>query len=107
MQSLTAFPESLSLTENDTVLQIVWSDNHTSNYKVNELRAACPCAMCKGHHPTQSLNLKAEQFPDVTLTDLAAVGRYAYNLVFSDNHSTGIYPLKYLRELDSLSARHE
>jgi DUF971 family protein len=27
------------------------------------------------------------------------VGRYAYNLVFSDGHSTGIYTLKFLREL--------
>ena len=107
MQSSPAFPESLSLTDNDTSLQIVWSDNQTSTYKINVLRAACPCAMCKGHNPAQSLNLAAEQFPDIKLNDLAAVGRYAYNLVFSDNHSTGIYPLKYLRELDSLSATHE
>ncbi len=107
METSIAFPESLSLTDNDTVLQIVWSDSQTSNYKINELRAACPCAMCKGHNPAQSLNLSAAQFPDIKLTDLAAVGRYAYNLVFSDNHSTGIYPLKYLRQLDSLSESHD
>lgn len=94
-----AFPESLELTDNDTVLQIGWDDGHLSRHQVNVLRAECPCASCRGHHPSQSLNLQPEQFTDIKLTDLAPVGRYAYNLVFSDAHSTGIYTLKFLREL--------
>lgn len=94
-----AFPESLELTDNDTVLQIGWDDGHLSRHQINVLRAQCPCASCRGHHPSQSLNLQPEQFTDIKLTDLAPVGRYAYNLVFSDVHSTGIYTLKFLREL--------
>lgn len=94
-----AFPESLELTDNDSVLQIVWDDGHTSRHRIAVLRAECPCASCRGHHPSQSLNLQPEQFADIQLTDMAPVGRYAYNLVFSDGHSTGIYTLKFLREL--------
>ncbi|MBL8203880.1 MAG: DUF971 domain-containing protein [Blastocatellia bacterium] len=94
-----AFPESLELTDNDSVLQIIWDDGHTSRHRLDVLRAECPCAGCRGHSPQQSLNLKPEQFAQIKLTDLAPVGRYAYNLVFSDAHSTGIYTLKFLREL--------
>jgi DUF971 family protein len=94
-----AFPEALELTDNDSVLQINWDDGHTSRHRVTVLRAECPCASCRGHHPSQSLNLQPEQFTDIQLTDLAPVGRYAYNLVFSDGHSTGIYTLKFLHGL--------
>ncbi|MFN7926593.1 MAG: DUF971 domain-containing protein [Blastocatellia bacterium] len=94
-----AFPAALELTDNDTVLQIVWDDGHTSRHRLDVLRAACPCASCCGHHPSQSLNLQPAQFAGIRLSDLAPVGRYAYNLVFSDAHSTGIYTLKFLHEL--------
>lgn len=96
-----AFPETLELTDNDSVLQIVWDDGHTSRHRLDVLRAECPCANCRGHNPSQSLNLKPEQFPNIKLTDLAPVGRYAYNLVFGDAHSTGIYTLKFLHELQN------
>lgn len=96
-----AFPETLELTDSDSVLQIVWDDGHTSRHRLNVLRAECPCASCRGHNPSQSLNLQPEQFPNIQLTDFAPVGRYAYNLVFSDAHSTGIYTLKFLRELEN------
>ena len=68
--------------------------------RLNALRAACPCASCQGHDPSQSLNLTPDQFPDIRLTDLAAVGRYAYHIVWSDGHDTGIYTLKMLREME-------
>ncbi len=94
-------PESLELTDNDSVLEIVWEDSHKSRHRLNVLRAACPCAMCQGHSPSQSLNLKPDQFPGVKLSDLAPVGRYAYHIVWSDGHDTGIYTLKMLREMEN------
>ena len=97
--SIEAFPESLELTDGDSVLQIVWDDGHISRLRLDALRAACSCAVCKGHHPSQSLNLKAEQFADIRITDIAPVGRYAYHIVWSDGHDTGIYTLQSLREM--------
>jgi len=96
-----AFPQSLELTEEDSVLQIVWDDGHTSRLRLDALRAACSCAVCRGHHPSQSLNLKPELFPDVHIADIAPVGRYAYHIVWSDGHDTGIYTLKMLREMEN------
>lgn len=99
--SIEAFPESLKLTDDDSILQIVWDDGQISRRRLDSLRAACPCALCKGHHPSQSLNLKPEQFPGIRIADLAPVGRYAYHIVWSDGHDTGIYTLKMLREMES------
>lgn len=98
--SIEAFPESLELTDGDSVLRIVWDDGHISRLRLDALRAACSCAVCKGHHPSQSLNLKAEQFADIRITDIAPVGRYAYHIVWSDGHNTGIYTLNSLREME-------
>ncbi len=96
-----AFPQSLELTDDGSVLQIVWDDGHTSHHRLDALRAACSCAICQGHHPSQSLNLKPEQFSGIRITDIAPVGRYAYHIVWSDGHDTGIYTLKMLREMST------
>ena len=99
--STSAFPESLELTDDDSVLQIVWDDGHTSRLKLSVLRAECPCAHCKGHHPSQSLNLSADQFPEIRIIDLATVGRYAYSIGWSDGHNTGIYTLTTLHDMEN------
>jgi len=99
--SIEPFPTSLELTGNDTILKIDWDDGYQSRHRLDALRAACACAVCKGHHPSQSLNLRSEQFTDIRITDLAPVGRYAYHIVWSDGHDTGIYTLKMLRELEN------
>ena len=97
----SAFPESLELTDDDSILQITWDDGKLSRLRLDVLRAACSCAVCRGHHPSQSLNLKSEQFSGIHITDIAPVGRYAYHIVWSDGHNTGIYTLKMLRELST------
>lgn len=97
----SAFPDSLALTNDDSVLEIRWDDGHKSRHRLDVLRAACPCARCQGHSPEERLNLRPDQFPGIKLTDLAPVGRYAYNFVFSDGHNTGIYTLRFLHELEN------
>jgi DUF971 family protein len=99
--SSDVFPESLELTDGDSILQIAWDDGQTSRLALDVLRAACACAVCQGHHPSQSLNLTPTQFSGIRITDLAPVGRYAYHIVWSDGHDTGMYTLKMLRELSA------
>lgn len=101
MSQRKAFPESLELTDDESMLQIHWDDDHTSRYRLAVLRSLCPCAQCQGHHPSQSLNLTPEQFSDIRIVDLAPVGSYAYSIVWSDGHSTGIYTIDFLRELEN------
>jgi DUF971 family protein len=99
--SIEAFPELIELTDDDSVLHIVWDDGHESRHRLDILRAACSCAVCQGHHPSQSLNLKPEQFTGIHMTDIAPVGRYGYHIVWSDGHDTGIYTLKMLHDMEN------
>jgi DUF971 family protein len=49
---------------------------------------------------TNARTLDPESVPEsLTIREVAPVGNYALRLVFSDQHQTGIYPWKVLREV--------
>jgi DUF971 family protein len=84
-------------------LAIVWNDGRRSLYAISRLRNVCPCATCreKRSQPPPLLPvLAAGEAQPLRLVDLKPVGNYAYGLAFSDGHSTGIFSLDFLRELD-------
>lgn len=87
-------------------LTITWDDGHTSIYPFALLRAACPCAECRGGHE----NMRSEPDPDVfsvaledtpaaRLRNLEGVGSYAITIEWEDGHHFGIYNWNYLRAL--------
>ena len=43
-------PANITANKTDRQLVIEWKDGHTSIYSFNLLRAACPCASCRGGH---------------------------------------------------------
>jgi DUF971 family protein len=84
--------------EGDAGLRITWADEHVCHYVAAELRRACPCAQCVNEWTGQRM-LKPEAISDeLAIKDIAIVGRYALNFVWSDGHETGIYSFRYLRE---------
>lgn len=98
----------VSITANRTIGQLIigWNDNHTSNYPFSLVRAACPCASCRGGHE----NMSPEPDPNVFFMELvdseathlksiAAVGSYALTIEWEDGHHYGIYNWHYLRSL--------
>ena len=80
-------------------IEIVWDDGRTVVYPSRLLRERCPCAMCRdewtGERLVQPNLLPILVFP----TKLEPVGRYAIQIHWSDNHSTGIYTWELLSEL--------
>lgn len=90
-------PKEISVLADGRHLEIAWRDGTAFRYSLAALRAACPCALCKGHNPTDSLNLSPEDFPDIELVDVELVGRYAYRFLWSDGHDKGIYEFEWLR----------
>lgn len=87
--------------ENDSEISIVWSDDLETKYSAPQLRRACPCAGCVNEW-TGEKTLKPESVSDdLSFKYIGVVGRYALNFNFSDEHDTGIYSFKYLRELES------
>jgi len=98
-KGITANRQALEMT-------ITWGDGHESVYPFSLLRAACPCAMCRGGHE----NMRSEPDPEVFsvqlednesthLTNVVATGTYGITLVWEDGHDYGIYNWHFLRAL--------
>jgi len=87
-------------------MTITWGDGHVSVYPFPLLRAACPCAQCRGGHENMHAEPDAEVFqarladsPATHLVNVVPVGSYAITLVWEDGHDYGIYNWHYLRTL--------
>lgn len=87
-----------------TGLRVVWEDGHQSLYRWQELRAACPCAVCLppggpvgGREAAPSLPMAGAAHP----LEIRPVGRYAMTVQWSDGHTTGIFSYDYLRSICS------
>jgi DUF971 family protein len=85
--------------ESDSAVTIEWSDGESFLYNASQLRRVCPCAGCVNEW-TGERTLKAETISDdMSFKSIGIVGRYALNFIFSDEHDTGIFSFKYLREV--------
>jgi DUF971 family protein len=95
-----AIPRKVSLGPSQVVIE--WSDGHKSVHPNKALREACPCAMCKGEPPaigvSRVIPLVVAAPEGVFAQSYTMVGRYAISFVWSDGHSTGIYPYDYILE---------
>jgi DUF971 family protein len=99
-------PEQITADKNQKTMTIRWKDGHVSTYSFMLLRAACPCASCKGGHD----KMRSEPDPDVfdlslpessatRLNRVEAVGQYAITIEWMDGHHYGIYNWHFLRAL--------
>lgn len=90
-------PESISDDPRAGMLQIVWGDGKSQQFRHAFLRSQCKCADCK------TLRLRSQNAltvpPEILIREIRPVGAYGMQLVFSDGHDRGIYPWVYLREL--------
>jgi DUF971 family protein len=99
-------PTSINASKSKKEFTIVWDDGHVSVYPFGLLRAACPCASCRGGHENMKSEPDAEVFtrqmedsPATRLVNVVAVGSYAVTVVWEDGHDYGIYNWYYLRAL--------
>src|SRR3954470_15716130 len=97
-------PTRLDL-KRDKQLEIDWQDGRKSVYPLSLLRSMCPCATCKEQREEQAqkksrLNILPGNY-SAPLTALHAelVGNYALRIDWSDNHRSGIYSFRYLRDI--------
>ena len=99
---MTIYPTDLQRV-GDQELRIQWSDGQQRQYRVGELRAHCPCAMCREEHGDQESAalpvLSAQQAAPLQIASMKPVGNYAYRIAFSDGHDTGLYTFELLRSL--------
>lgn len=87
-------------------LRITWSDGEVREYAYGALRKACPCATCREKRKAESIRpksalnvLASNEAVPLEVAQMKPVGNYAYNIVFSDGHSSGLFTMELLREL--------
>jgi DUF971 family protein len=99
-------PTQIHASRSQGALTIDWEDGHRSVYPLAGLRAACPCAECRGGHegmgvtPTPGMMdrpLAAGQSAE--LEELVGVGNYALQPLWKDGHGYGIYTWGFLRQI--------
>jgi DUF971 family protein len=96
---MTVQPTGLAIAGRE--LTIEWSDGRTLVYDIAALRRNCPCATCHSERARAEVDEDAP-WPDsttVTVRQMIPVGNYAYKILFSDGHDTGIYTLDLLQQL--------
>jgi len=88
--------------EGDDKLVIEWNDGHRGEYRWSHLRAHCPCAGCRGEQeqpPDPFRILKPTELVPLKPVSFEPVGYYAYRIVWSDGHDSGLFTLEHLRDL--------
>jgi len=97
-------PVDIGPNEDATALRISWADGHVSEFPPRHLRLECRCAGCVDEMTGKPI-LDPDRIPeDVHPLSIDYVGRYALRFDWSDGHSTGIYPYRFLRDICPCSA---
>ncbi|PKO05589.1 MAG: hypothetical protein CVU41_10990 [Chloroflexi bacterium HGW-Chloroflexi-3] len=106
MQNNKLSPLKIKLDKKERSLFIDWNDNHKSRIGFGLLRAACPCATCRGGHenmkPEPDLSVFENKLPISIMTEIGSldiVGSYGLSIMWADGHHYGIYTWQYLKAL--------
>ncbi|NQU29615.1 MAG: DUF971 domain-containing protein [Anaerolineae bacterium] len=103
---MTPKPTAIDASRKKKELTLNWDDGHTSVYSFSLLRAACPCAECRGGHDNMGKDPEPELFDtpitdtkETQLKDVVATGSYGISILWEDGHDYGIYNWHFLRAL--------
>ncbi len=94
-------PTALSR-DGDAAIEISWSDGSMTRWTAGELRSQCPCATCRDQRAAKEKSapqatpqalpvISAAEAQPLRIVSMRPVGSYAYNITFSDEHSSGIF----------------
>ncbi len=80
-----------------TGVTITWDDGLVARFALDELRAACPCAGCRGERERPRNLLRITPVEAEQLRDAELVGAWGISFRWADGHEAGIYPWDALR----------
>lgn len=77
-------------------IELTWSDGRVNRHRFRDLRIACQCAACRDEL-TGARILNPASVPETIRPEtIEPVGSYALRFIWSDGHSSGIYPFQFL-----------
>lgn len=91
-------PTALESLDAGAGLRIRWADGVASDLSGETLRSVCPCANCVDEW-TGERRFRPQNAVGIGIRKVEQVGNYAFLIVFSDGHETGIFTYQRLRDL--------
>ncbi len=107
---MSVTPNPTSLRMNETAdLVIEWDDGTCTTISPRQMRKACPCATCREKGEAEQTS-KPKGLPVMSLAEaqplrisgMRPVGNYAYNIQFSDGHSSGLFTIDLLHQIGAV-----
>lgn len=93
----TPIPTGIVVHSKTRALELQYADDQTYRIPFELLRVYSPSAEVQGHGPGQETLQTGKR--DVLIQAIEPVGHYALQLVFSDDHNTGLYSWDILHDL--------
>ena len=90
-------PQSIKLHRKSRILELRYANDELLELDAEYLRVFSPSAEVRGHGAGQEVLQWGKK--EVAIERVAAVGNYALQLFFDDQHDTGIYSWEYLYQL--------
>lgn len=91
-----------SFTIEPEATRFVWQDGSECRVRHRDLRFHCPCAVCVDEYTGGRKIQAAEVSPKIAPESIKLLGNYAFQIVWNDGHSSGIYPFKYVRSVGAM-----
>ena len=85
---MNSWPLSIKKIEDGKKLLILFDDNCEFTISAELLRVECPSADIQGHGGPKII---VKNKSDVLVNKIEEVGNYAIRIIFSDDHSSGIF----------------
>ncbi len=82
----------------DGRMHIIWEDEAHTIYNYRDLRTACPCASCVDEITGEKILDDSTIPEDIHPVKSAHIGNYALEILWSDDHDTGIFAFDKLRD---------
>ncbi len=90
-------PNQISIRKKNRQLELLYSNEESFLLSFEYLRINSPSAEVRGHNPREEKLQCGKK--NVGIAKINRVGNYAIQIVFDDNHDSGIYSWEYLRYL--------
>lgn len=90
-------PVKINLHQKTKILNVTFDDDSSFEMSCEYLRVHSPSAEVQGHGPGEGV-LQVDK-EDVGIKHIEAVGHYAIQIYFDDDHNTGIYSWETLYKL--------
>ena len=93
-------PQTITIDRERQTLRLTWADDQLCTYRLDWLRANCPCATCREQRSAAAadpLRLNVGPLPSSSVASAELIGNYALRILWADGHESGIYPFASLR----------